>query len=173
MTPEPLPEPAQVGEILSVLRRHGVRYLLVGGLAGMAHGSAYPTFDVDIAYDRDPGNLERLAEALREVGAHLRGAPEDLPFLLDAETLRMGLNFTFNTNLGPLDILGELRGVGSYERVAKAAETTRIEGVEVEVISLEHLIAMKAAAGREKDRIMVSEYIALADERRRMAAEDL
>ena len=168
---EPLPRPADVNGILATLRRRGVRFMLVGGLAGMAHGSSYPTYDVDIAYDRKPRNLERLAEALTEMDARLRGAPRDVPFLLDAKTLGNGLNFTFDTKFGPFDILGELRGVGPYERVAKAAVSARIEGTEVEVISLDHLIAMKAAAGREKDRVMVAEYIAIADQQRRLADE--
>lgn len=138
----------------------------------MAHGSSYPTFDVDIAYDRESGNLQRLAEALREIEARLRGAPDDVPFLLDAESLKMGLNFTFDTRFGPFDILGELRGVGSYDRVAAAAVAATIEGVAVKVISLDHLIAMKSAAGREKDKLMVTEYLALADEQRRLAEGD-
>ncbi len=164
--------PADPGAILVALRRHGVRFMLVGGLAGMAHGSSYPTFDVDIAYDREADNLQRLAEALREIGARLRGAPDEMPFLLDAESLKMGLNFTFDTRFGPFDILGELRGVGSYDRVAAAADVATIEGVEVDVISLDHLIAMKSAAGRDKDKLMVTEYLALADERRRLAGQD-
>ena len=169
MPAEQLSGPIDIGAILSTLSRHGVRFMLVGGLAGMAHGSSYPTFDVDIAYDREPRNLDRLAAALIEMDAGLRGAPGDLPFQLDEETLGKGLNFTFDTKFGPLDILGELRGVGTYERIAKSAVATRIEGVEVDVISLDHLIAMKAAAGRDKDRIMVAEYIAIADEQRRLA----
>lgn len=166
-----LPVRADIGGILGTLRRHGVDFMLVGGLAGVAHGSSYPTYDVDIAYERSPRNLERLAGALRELEATLRGAPADLPFRLDAETLERGLNFTFTTNHGPLDILGELKGAGPYRRVADAAVRTRIEGVEVDVVSLDHLIAMKAAAGRDKDRLMVSEYIAIADERKHQAGE--
>ena len=143
--------------------------MVVGGMAGLAHGSSYPTFDLDIAYDRDPRNLERLAAALRDLDARLRGAPPDLPFLIDAETLAKGLNFTFETRLGPLDLLGEIRGVGPYSRVAKSAVEARIDGVDVDVISLDHLIAMKAAAGRDKNKLMVAEYLAIADERRKLA----
>lgn len=160
---------SDVEAVLATLKHHGVDFILVGGLAGLAHGSSYPTFDVDIAYDRDAGNLERLATALGELGATLRGAPADLPFLLEAETLRRGLNFTFNTRSGPLDILGD-PGAGGYERLKADASTTPIEGVEVEVVSLDHLIAMKSAAGRPKDKLMVAEYIALAEELQ--AAED-
>lgn len=169
---EELPPRTDVGAILEILKRHDVDFMLVGGLAGMAHGSSYPTYDVDIAYERSPRNLERLAEALLEMEATLRGAPADLPFICDAETLRRGLNFTFQTKHGPFDVIGELRGVGPYVRVARAAVRTRIEGVQIDVISLDHLIAMKSAAGRDKDKLMVSEYIAIADERKRLAEED-
>src|SRR5207344_1163720 len=80
--------------ILEVLARHRVDFVVVGGVAGGAHGSSYPTYDLDIAYARDTGNLERLVAALRELGATLRGAPSDVPFQLDAETLERGANFT-------------------------------------------------------------------------------
>lgn len=169
MSVDQLPPQAEIGIILGCLKRHAVDFLVVGGLAGLAHGSSYPTYDVDVAYSREPRNLDLLVDALREMDASLRGAPADVPFQLDAQTLRMGLNFTFDTRFGPFDILGELRGVGTYERVVAAADSATIEGVEVNVISLDHLIAMKSAAGREKDRLMVNEYVAIADELRRMS----
>ena len=59
------------GPILRVLEEHGVDFVVVGGLAGMAHGSRYPTDDTDVAYDRTRDNLERLAVALRELRATL------------------------------------------------------------------------------------------------------
>jgi len=63
-----------------------VDFVLIGGLAGVVRGSSYPTYDVDVAYACDDENLERLAEALRELSATMRRAPEDLPFQLDART---------------------------------------------------------------------------------------
>jgi hypothetical protein len=62
-----------------VLVRHRVDFVLVGGLAGIAHNSSYATQDIDIVYARDGENLERLAAALAEVGATLRGAPPGPP----------------------------------------------------------------------------------------------
>src|SRR5437762_117827 len=79
----------------------------IGGLAGIARGSSYPSYDVDIAYERGRENLERLAEALRELGATLRGASADLPFQVDAKTLENGQHFTFETPFGSLDILSD------------------------------------------------------------------
>ena len=156
-----------IAGILGTLTRHGVDFLLVGGLAGMAHGSAYPSYDVDVAYERGRANIERLAGALSELDARLRGAPDDLPFTPDADTIAVGLNFTFDTRLGPLDIIGEpLRG-WRYRRFADAAVEVTFEGVRIRVVSLDHLIAMKSAANRPKDQLMVAEYITLAEEIRR------
>lgn len=86
--------------------KHGVEFLVIGGQAAVLHGSPIPTYDIDLCYRRTPENLERLAEALRELHPTLRGAPPDLPFRLDAQSLALGANFTFNTDEGPLDLLG-------------------------------------------------------------------
>jgi hypothetical protein len=150
-------------EIVECLRRHEVDFVLIGGMAGMALGSAYPSYDVDVVYARDPENLERLAAALRELGATLRGAPADLPFQLDAKTLANGANFTFATPYGSLDILTDPVGAPPYRQLREAGQDLPIEGVVVRVASLDHLIAMKEAAGRTKDKLMATEYRTLSD----------
>jgi hypothetical protein len=153
--------------LLRSLIAHGVDFVVIGGLAGMARGSSYPSYDLDLAYARDRDNLERLAETLRELGATLRGAPAGLPFQLDAKSLSEGANFTFDTRFGPLDILGEPSGAPPYERLREGAgERLLIEGEPVAVASLDHLIAMKEAAGRPKDILMATEYRVLSDELR-------
>jgi hypothetical protein len=153
--------------ILDALEEHGVDFVVVGGLAGMAHGSRYPTNDMDVAYERGRENLERLATALRELGATLRGAPPDGPLLLDATSLANGANFTFDTNLGPLDILGDPAGAPKYEALRSDAVETTLFGVRVRVASLDHLIAMKEAAGRPQDILAAGEYRVISDELRR------
>ena len=107
--------------LLRALIEHGVDFVLIGGLAGIVHGSAYNTYDLDIAYARDRPNLERLAAALRELGATLRGAPPDVPFQLDANSLYQGSNFTFETRWGSLDLLGEPSGAPPYQRLRDGA----------------------------------------------------
>lgn len=150
--------------ILTALVSHAVDFVLVGGLAGLAHGSSYPTYDVDVAYARDPANLDRLGATLLELGATPRGADPGLPVQLDGRMLANGMKFTFDTRLGPLDLLGESDGMPDYRRLREAATLVEIDGVEVRIASLDHLIAMKTAAGRPKDVLMVSEYIVLAEE---------
>ena len=162
MPPEFQPRP-----LLQTLARHEVDFVLVGGLAGVARGSSYPTYDVDIAYARDPGNLERLAAALHELAATLRGAPPDVPFVLDAETLRQGAHFTFDTTFGSLDVLDRPDGAPPYaELVELAGASLLVAGVPVRVASLDHLIAMKEASRRPKDLLMATEYRQLSDELR-------
>lgn len=158
-------------ELLEPLIEQGVDFVVVGGMAGIAHGSSYPSFDLDIAYDRSPANLKRMVAALRSIGVTLRNAPADLPFQLDEQTLENGANFTFRTEFGDLDILGDVRGIRSYSEVRERAELKVIGGCEVAVASIDDLIAMKRAANRPKDQLMVENYLVIADEQRRADEE--
>jgi hypothetical protein len=152
-------------EILGVLDRHGVAFVLIGGVAGRLHGSPSLTGDLDICYDRRLENLERLAAALVEFGARLRGVDDGVPFLPDARTLAAGSNFTFTTTAGPLDLLGSPAGVRGYDELAANAEHIDVGGVMVAVADLDDLIRMKLAAGGPKDRVEVEILGALRDER--------
>ena len=155
------------GPALRTLVGHGVDFVLIGGIAAIVLGSSYSTSDLDVAYARDRANLERLADALRELGATLRGAPPGLPFRLDADTLEAGLNFTFATEGGDLDVFGEPAGAPPYAELKRRSSVERIEGVEIRVASIDHLIAMKEAAGREKDTLLASQLRTLSDRLRR------
>ncbi|TML12174.1 MAG: hypothetical protein E6G31_10180 [Actinobacteria bacterium] len=157
------------GPAIEALADAGIDFVLIGGLAGIAQGSAYPTYDLDIMYSRERANLERLAALLRDLGATLRGAARHLPFILDADTLEEGGNFTFETPHGALDILAYPAGAPKYEDVKSAADEIDFAGRRILVASLDHLIAMKDAAGREKDRLMATEYRTLADEKQRQS----
>ncbi|MDQ2914600.1 MAG: hypothetical protein M3T56_15300 [Chloroflexota bacterium] len=159
-------EPAEFDPtaILRVLDAHEVKFVVVGGVSGNLHGSTTLTEDIDIAYARDRQNLERLAAALRDLRATLRGAPK-LPFKLDAATLRAGLNFTFSTRLGPLDCIGEAAGGFTYDNIVGNAEAYPLAGMVIAAASLDDLIRMKRAAGRIKDRIEVENLSALREVR--------
>jgi hypothetical protein len=153
---------------LATLQRHAVEFVVIGGVAGRLWGSPTMTNDVDISYARDRANLEHLATALRELGARLRGVDDDVPFQLDAVTLANGQNFTFTTNLGPLDILGLPAGIRDFRELAVNAATFDLgDGVTVKVCDLDDLIRMKRAAGRPKDRIEVEVLSAVSEERDR------
>ena len=142
-----------------------VEFIIVGGVAAALHGSAHLTFDLDVVYRRTPDNLERLATALRDAHPYPRGAPPGLPFTLDTATLSRGLNFTLTTNLGDLDLLGEVAGGGTFDRLYQEAEVATIDGHDVRYASLRRLIALKRAAGRPKDFDMLAGLEALLEER--------
>lgn len=158
------PEPFDPSATLQALARAGVEFVVIGCVAGAAHGSSYGTFDVDIVYAPDRENLERLASVLRSLEATLRGAASDLPFRLDADSLHAGDHFTFSTRLGSLDIFGRPAGAPPFERLKAAATSIDVGGSRVRVASLDHLIAMKEAGGRPRDKLMATEYRVLADE---------
>jgi hypothetical protein len=153
--------------LIRLLTAGGVEFIVVGGVAAAMHGSAHVTFDLDVLYGRSPDNLERLAQALAPVEPYLRGAPSGLPFHVDFATLARGLNFMLTTALGDLDLLGEVAGGGTYERLLPEVETVIIGGDSVRCVSLPRLIAMKRAAGRPKDLDMIAGLEALLDERTR------
>ena len=148
-------------EILLLLAEADVDFVIVGGVAATLHGSAYATAGLDLCYSREQTNLERLAAAMRALRPRLRGAPEGLPFVLDPQTLRNGLNFTLRTDLGDLDLLSEISGVGAYPEVRAAAVEVALFGRSFAVLSLEALIRAKQAAARPKDLLSLQELKAL------------
>lgn len=156
------------GKILKVLKDAEVEFIVIGGLAGLAHGLARATFDVDMLYARNRPNLRRLTEALKPLNPYLRGAPPGLPFSWDERTVRAGLNFTLVTTLGDVDILGEVTGAGTYEQLLPDSVEIQVFGVMCRCVTLERLIQIKRAAGRPKDFEMVAQMQALLEERRKL-----
>lgn len=157
---------AEIAQGLKLFADFKVDCVVIGGVAAGARGSSHVTYDLDLCYSRDPANLGRLAQALLSVKATLRGAPKDLPFRLDAETLARGLNFTFDTEIGSIDILGEVQGVGGYQACLEDSNVLELFGLSCRVLSLEKLIAAKRSAGRTKDLLMLPELEAILEHRR-------
>lgn len=151
--------------ILRRLQAHGVRFVLIGGLAAKVHGSPTLTVDIDVCPARDGDNLERLAAVLGELGAGLRGAPPNLPFHPDRRTLERAELLTLRTDHGDLDVITRPQGVDGYDELAaNATDTELADGLRVPVASLDDLIRMKRASGRPKDRIELEVLGALRDE---------
>lgn len=152
------------GKILEILAHSEVDFILIGGAAAIVHGAARLTQDVDIVYDRDLANLERLAAALAAHNPYLRDAPPGLPFHLSRATLENGMNFTLSTDLGPIDLLGEITG-GGYQ--ALLPDTIEIEafGIQCLCLDLPRLIQVKRATGRPKDLEAIAELETILEER--------
>ncbi len=153
--------------LLEVLVSSGVEFIIIGGVAATAHGSAHVTVDLDIVYRRTPENMARLAAALAPHQPYLRGAPPGLPFRFDIDTIKRGLNFTLVTDLGDLDVLGNTTGGGTYDALVTRSESRQLFGLEVRFVDLETLIYLKRAAGRPKDLERIAELEAIVEERRK------
>lgn len=150
--------------ILQTLERHGVKFVVIGGIAGRLWGSTSVTNDLDVCYARDATNLKSLAAALADLDAKLRGVDRDLPFAADARTLKAGDHFTFTTSAGNFDILGTPAGSTGYESLARTATRMDVGGVTILVAAIEDLILMKRAAGRPKDLVEIEILAAVREE---------
>ncbi|MEW6557073.1 MAG: nucleotidyltransferase [Elusimicrobiota bacterium] len=156
-------------EILTALKKYNVQFIIIGGQAAVAQGSTHLTFDVDICYSRDKENLENVVKALTPFHPYLRGTEKDLPFIFDTKTLKMGLNFTLSTDIGDIDLFGEVKGLGSYAEVVKYSEVLEIYGIQCNVLTVEGLIKSKKVVGRPKDVTIIKELEAILEIREQIA----
>lgn len=165
MTPAPF-DPLR---IFHTLDDAAVRYVVIGAFAGRILGSPTLTRDLDICPARDRANLDRLAEVLRGLHARLRGVEAVVPVILDGRTLVAGDAFTFSTDAGDLDVLGTPQGTAGYDDLARTSTVIDLDGVRVQVASIDDLIRMKRAAGRPKDLVELEILGALREEIDRQA----
>ncbi len=128
-----------------------VEFVVIGGVSANWHGSARVTVDLDIFYSRVPANLNRLVGALAPFHPKPRDFPAGLPFIWDEATLRNASVLTLQTDLGEIDLLAEVAGLGGWSEVNEHAIRVSIFDRGIRTLDLASLIASKRAAGREKD----------------------
>ncbi|HTX32112.1 MAG TPA: hypothetical protein VMD09_12055 [Solirubrobacteraceae bacterium] len=153
--------PLHADEILKRLTARGVDFVVIGGIAAVLHGSPQATYDLDICYATDTGNLAALADVLIELGARLKGVDDPVPFTPDIATLRKVELLTTVTSEGELDVLARPAGGPGYEALRRNADRFDLGGFSVLVASIDDLIAMKRAAGRQKDLAAIEELEAI------------
>jgi hypothetical protein len=145
--------------LLRHLSDRGVRHIIIGGFAVVAHGHVRASKDLDIVPEPSRENLERLVSALTDANAAdlAIGDFDPLEIPLSAtriDDLEQGGNFRLTTDLGALDIMQWASGIETdalYHELAGEALEGDLEGLKVRVCGLEHLRAMKRAAGRPQD----------------------
>lgn len=140
--------------ILEVLARHGVDYVMIGGLAAAIHGSDLVTGDIDITPSTDDDNLTRLSRALGELDARIRSvdSPEGIPFAHDGASLTRATVWNLVTNAGDLDLAMMPSGTTGYRDLRRDAIAIDVLGAPTHVAALADVIRSKEAAGRDKDR---------------------
>lgn len=153
----------QFEKAAQVLCDAGVDFVVIGGLSATFHGSARVTYDLDICYSRDSANLRRLAAALAPFHPRPRGFPVGLPFVWDEATLRNGTIFTLQTDIGEIDLLAEVAGLGAFDDVKKRSITVDAFDRQIVTLDLPGLIQAKRAAGRGKDLSALTELETLLE----------
>ena len=154
-------------ELLRRLCAAGVEFIIVGGFAATVHGAGRSTPDLDVVYRRTPENMLRVVRAFDVHQPYPRGAPPGLPFRWDERTLHFGTNFTLETSLGLIDLLGEITGGGTYDQLLPHTVTVELFGCRCLCLDLQKLIATKRAVGRPKDFEAIAELEIIRDEQKR------
>lgn len=147
--------------VLRGLREAEIKFVVVGGLAATAHGSRRVTDDVDICYDTNSTNLERLADLFCRWKAYPRGIEEGLPFFMDVRQFRMTPIMTLTTSEGFIDVLDAVQGVGGYAECRSRSIQVEAFDIRFRVLDLPALIDAKRATGRPKDIDQLPELEAL------------
>lgn len=156
---------ASYQKLIPVLVKGNVKFIIIGGVAAVVHGAARATFDLDVVYSRNPDNIIHLVQTLIPYSPYLRDAPDGLPFIFDRVTVQNGLNFTLTTQLGNLDLLGEVVGGGTYEDLLPYSEEIEVFNAKCFCLGLERLITIKRAAGRPKDFEVIAELETILEEK--------
>jgi hypothetical protein len=139
-------------DLLARLVEAGVDFVIVGGFAGVAHGCTYVTQDIDICCDFSPDNLLRLQNAISDLHAVHRMTPKQPKLNLTKENCTLYKNLYLDTEIGQLDCLSFIDGVGDYEKVKTASEVIQTEDIQLRILNIEALIESKKAMGRELDK---------------------
>ena len=156
-----------LNHLLQRLAESGIDFVVIGGYAGVLHGSALVTRDLDICAVLTPENIERLREILKDLHPHHRLMPQRLSFLQVPKPGEPVNNLYLETDWGAVDILSSVLGLGDFERLKSKAEDFQLGGRRCRLIALGDLIHAKEALGREKDVLAAKELRAIAAKRER------
>jgi hypothetical protein len=151
-----------LNNLLQVLLENEIEFVLIGGFAGVVHGSTQVTRDLDICTFITPAQIEKLRLAFKDLHPRHRMNPNFKPsFLTEPKDLENLRNIYLETDLGVIDIISEVTEVGNYEHVKKNAVKFNLFGHTCQVISVDALIKAKEKMGRPKDKLVVAELKAL------------
>lgn len=156
-----------LSQLLQRLAESGADFVVIGGFAGVLHGSALVTRGLDICAVLTPANVKRLREALKDLNPRHRMTPQPLSFLQVPKPGEAVTNLYLRTDWGVVDVLSSVLGLGGFERLKVHAETITIGNKACRLIGLEDLIVAKEAMGREKDLLAAKELRAVAAKRQR------
>lgn len=151
-----------LNDLLRLLLENDVDFVLIGGFAGVVHGSTQVTRDLDICALITPHQVEKLRNILNDLHPRHRMNPNHKPsFLEEPKDISKLRNIYLETDIGILDILSEVTGIGGFEQVKANSVEIELFGYQCKVISAKALIEAKMKMGRPKDQLVVAELKAL------------
>lgn len=153
----------ELNRLLQRLFDADIDFVIVGGFAAMLHGSSMVTRDLDVCAMLTDVSVEKLRYAFRDLHPTHRLTPQKLSFLTNPDPGVELKNVYLQTDLGPLDVLGSITGIGDFEAVRRNAVSFELFGHAVSVISADDLIKAKEALGRHKDLLVAQELRAIAE----------
>ncbi|TSA31039.1 MAG: nucleotidyltransferase [Verrucomicrobiaceae bacterium] len=149
------------------LDKSDCRFVIVGGFGVAALGCSLLTRNLEMACDMSPENLSRAWQALEQLHPVHRMTPARLPFTREQAESGTLKNLYLATDLGQIDLLGEIKGIGSFEECLKNSEPVVIDGAATRILTLDALILAKRAMGRPKDLHAVLELEVIRERRQR------
>jgi len=149
--------------LLSRLKEHQVEFVIIGGVCGVFHGISLVTQDLDVCCRFMPENLRRIENALKDLHPVHRMTPNKLPLELNDELCSRLKNLCLQTDIGMLDCLGEVAGVGDYEQALKRSIIHHLSYGAFHILDIDALIAAKEAVGRGRDLEAVKELRIIKD----------
>lgn len=153
----PHPARADLDALVQALLGAGVEFIVVGGAAAVLHGAPITTQDLDIVHRRTPENVRRLSELLSDLDATFRG--RDLR--PTADLLAGSGQLNLSTSLGPLDPMCVLHDGRGYDDLLPHTKVLTDGTSEIRILDLDTLIAVKAAAARARDKLVLPILLAL------------
>jgi predicted nucleotidyltransferase len=159
-------------QLLKRLIDHEVEFIVIGGVAAFLQGSGLATVDLDVCSPMTDDNIDRIHAAMQGLNAYFGQRPGRLPLYDDPKRLHGFKNIYLHTDLGQIDLLGELPGVASFEEILKSAEVFEVEGIHIKVLDIDTLIAAKTVAGRDKDKVAIRHLLAAKRRRKPSSSED-
>lgn len=144
-------------ELIRRLHEAGVEFVIIGGVACVAYGSSLVTEDLDVCAPMDLANLQKIVGCLQDANPKFRMRP-DLPVVTpENRNLRGMKNLYLTSDVGLLDVLGEVPGVGDYATVARDAVVMDVAGWPCKFLQFDKLIQAKRTAGRPRDHVAIAQ----------------
>ena len=148
--------------LIERLKKGGVKFVIVGGFAGVVHGCTYVTQDIDICCDFSVANLLALQKALKDQNPVHRMTPQRLKLNLTAKNCTQLKNLYLDTDIGQIDCLDSIDGLGDYEDVKKLSEIRDLgDGLRISVLTIDSLIKARKTMNRPRDKEAVLQLEAI------------